>query len=213
MHRVEVYLKTHLPDARGQGLVRDIGDLGISTVADVRVREIYWLDAELKPDELDMLCRRLLADAVTQEYHYDTEFKSQDKTGPGLYSVEVAYNAGVTDPVEDSVKKAVLDLGIDGIRAVKTARRYLIRGELNKNELETICHRLLVNPIIQHVVEHEVVAFPKNPGYRFELKEIDLLGADKARFLKTARQFCFTDDELMAITAYFNKQTLNPTDA
>ena len=29
MHRVEVRLKTHLPDARGQGLAKDIQDLGI----------------------------------------------------------------------------------------------------------------------------------------------------------------------------------------
>ena len=45
MHRVEVYLKEQLPDARGQGLVRDIHDLGITTVSDVRVLDIYWLDA------------------------------------------------------------------------------------------------------------------------------------------------------------------------
>ena len=213
MHRVEVYLKNHLPDARGQGLVRDIGDLRITTVSDVRVRDIYWLDAALKPDELDMLCRRLLADPVTQEYHCDTEFRHQDKTGPGLYSIEVAYNAGVTDPVEDSIKKAVLDLGLKGVRAVKTAKRYLIRGELDKNELEVISSRLLVNPIIQHVVKHEVVAFPENPRYHFKLKEIDLLGAGKAKLSEIARQFCFTQDELGVITAYFREQGRNPTDA
>ena len=50
MHRVEVYVKENLPDARGQGLVRDIYDLGISNVADVRVMDVYWLDARLKAD-------------------------------------------------------------------------------------------------------------------------------------------------------------------
>ena len=213
MHRVEVYLKSHLPDARGQGLVRDINDLGITTVSDVRVLDIYWLDAALRPDELDMLCQQLLADPVTQEYHCDTEFKSQDKTDPGLYSVEVAYNAGVTDPVEDSITKAVLDLGIKDVRAVKTAKRYLIRGELSKNELEVISSRLLVNPIIQHVVEHEVVAFPESPRYHFKLREIDLLGAEGAKLSEIAQQFSFTKDELEAIAAYFKKQERNPTDA
>lgn len=68
MHRVEVRLKSDQPDARGLGLVKDIHDLGITAVSDVRVEDIYWLDADLLPDELDLICRRLLADPVTQEY-------------------------------------------------------------------------------------------------------------------------------------------------
>ncbi len=68
MHRIEVRLKSHLPDARGLGLVRDIYDLGITTVSKVRVVDIYWLDAALEPDKLDLICRGLLADPVTQEY-------------------------------------------------------------------------------------------------------------------------------------------------
>ena len=71
MHRVEVRLRSHLPDPRGLGLVRDIHDLGITTVSDVRVIDIYWLDAELSAAELELICRSLLADPVTQEYRHD----------------------------------------------------------------------------------------------------------------------------------------------
>ncbi|PQP32796.1 hypothetical protein C6A36_02580, partial [Desulfobacteraceae bacterium SEEP-SAG10] len=90
--------------------VRDIHDLGITTVSDVRVVDIYWLDADLKPDELDLVCRSLLADPVTQKYQYftpstDTE-KDATRGSTQPYRVEVAYNAGVTDPVEDTVIKA-----------------------------------------------------------------------------------------------------------
>jgi len=70
MHRVEVCLKSHLPDARGLSLVKDIQDLGITAVSKVRVVDIYWLDAELEPDELDLICRGLLADLVTQDYQH-----------------------------------------------------------------------------------------------------------------------------------------------
>ena len=44
MHRVEIYLKSHLSDFRGLSLVRDIYDLGIMTVLNVRVLEIYGLN-------------------------------------------------------------------------------------------------------------------------------------------------------------------------
>ena len=209
MHRVEVYLKEQLPDAKGQGLVRDIHDLGITNVSDVRVLDVYWLDAKLKPDELELICESLLADPVTQEYRFDSDTHIKSETG--LYSVEVAYNAGVADPVEDTAMKAVLDLGIESVRAVKTAKLYLIRGQLDKNQLEIISSRLLVNPIIQHVVQKGPVAFPKNPQYSFKLEYIDLLSADKTK--KLAQQFGFTNDETKAITGYFAKQERNPTDA
>ncbi|MBE9482666.1 MAG: phosphoribosylformylglycinamidine synthase subunit PurS, partial [Chloroflexi bacterium] len=157
MHRVEVCLKPHLPDARGLGLVRDIHDLGITTVSSVRVVDIYWLDAGLPLDKLDLICRCLLADPVTQDYQCftpSTDIKGAvNKQSP---IIEVTYNAGVTDPVEDTIMKAVLDLGVDGVRAVKTAKRYLLQGQVDDEQIETICNRLLVNPIIQHIVDREL---------------------------------------------------------
>ncbi len=209
MHRVEVYVKENLPDARGQGLVRDIYDLGISDVADVRIMDVYWLDARLKAEELELVCCNLLADPITQGYRSDTD--NHSKNGDGFYSVEVAYNAGVADPVEETAMKAVLDLGIDGIRAIKTAQCYLIKGKLDEKQLETICSRLLVNPIIQHIVDRESVVFTENPQYSFKLEHIDLLGTDNNR--EIARQFGFNSHEIEAITAYFTGQGRNPTDA
>ena len=209
MHKVEVYLKEQLPDACGQGLVRDIHDLGITTVSDVRVLDIYWLDADLEPEELELICRNLLADPVTQEYRFDSDTRGQSEAG--FYSVEVAYNAGVTDPVEETAMKAVLDLDIKGIRAIKTAKRYLIKGQLDKNQLVIICNRLLVNPIIQHIVGKEPRLFPENPRYSFRLEHIDLVGADKIQ--KITLQFGFSNEESKAIVAYFTKQGRNPTDA
>ena len=76
MHRIEVRLKSHLPDARGLGLVRDIHDLGITTVSQARVVDIYWLDADLTTEELDIICRQLLADPVTQEDRKSTRLNS-----------------------------------------------------------------------------------------------------------------------------------------
>ncbi|MFC2071949.1 phosphoribosylformylglycinamidine synthase subunit PurL [Chloroflexota bacterium] len=216
MHRVEISLKNHLSDARGLGLVKDIHDLGITTISNVRVVDIYWLDADLTPDKLDLICRGLLADPVTQEYHCftlsidimgsDTEVNKQSHT------IEVAYNAGVTGPVEDTVMKAVRDLGIGSVRAVKTAKRYLLQGHLNEDQLEVICNRLLVNPIIQHVVKSEQFGFPENPQYEFRLNQVDILESGNARLLEVRQQFGFTDDELQAIKTYFHQQGRNPID-
>jgi len=212
MHRVEIRLKSHLPDAKGLSLVRDIHDLGITTVSGVRVIDLYWLDADLTTDELDLICRRLLADPVTQEYRYESSFSVGDEAGSNHHTVEVAYNAGVTDPVEDTVMKAVRDLGVGGIRSVKTAKRYFIQGSLDEDQLEAICSRLLVNPIIQHVVKSEQFGFPENPRYEFNLKHVGILESDDAGLLTIKKQFSLTDDELQAIIAYFRGEGRNPTD-
>jgi len=213
MHRVEVWLKNHLPDIRGLSLVKDIYDLGITTVSGVRVVDIYWLDADLKPAELDLVCGSLLADPVAQKVRCEPASRGECKVGTDYHIVEVAYNAGVTDPVEQTVMKAMLDLGVRGVKAVKTAKRYLIEGQLNELQLEVICNRLLVNPIIQHVVKAEPTEFPENPQYRFRLEQVNILRANEAELVEIRRQFGFTDDELQAITTYFRGQGRNPTDA
>ena len=55
IYRVEIWPKDDVPDVRGLGLVKDIQDLGIKHVSSVRVIEVYWIDAELRPGELNML--------------------------------------------------------------------------------------------------------------------------------------------------------------
>ena len=213
MHRVEVFLKSHLPDTRGLGLTRDIRDLGVTAVSGVRVVDIYWLDADLSPDRLDLVCRSLLADPVTQDYRYFTPPTGIRAKEVGVNTIEVAYNAGVTDPVEDTVLKALRDLGVSGVRAVKTGKRYLINGQLDEQQLQTISSRLLVNPIIQHVVEREQFGLPENPQYKFVLNHVDILGVGEADLREIRQKFGFTADELQAITGYFQKQGRTPTDA
>jgi len=212
MHRVEVRLKSHLPDATGLGLVKDIHDLVITTVSRVRVVDIYWLDADLSPERLKLVCQALLADPVTQEYQHEPGLSIERESGTNQYSVEVTYNPGVTDPVEETVMKAVRDLGIGDVRAIKTAKRYLIEGHLDENQLESISSKLLVNPIIQHVVKAGQFTFSENPQYSFKLNRVDILGSGEARLREIGQQFGFANDELQAIVQYFEKERRNPVD-
>jgi len=207
VHRIEVRLKSHLLDARGQGLVKDIHDLGINTVSNVHVIDVYWLDADLSREQLNLICQHLLADPVTQDYTYENH-QPENKTSTGGHTIEVAHNAGVTDPVEDSVLKAIGDLGIRDVRTVKTTRRYLIEGQLDEQQLEIICSRLLVNPIIQHVVEQGRFEFAENPQYDFSLERVDIF--KNGDILQ--QRFGFSGEESQAITVYFQQQGRNPTD-
>ena len=212
IYRVEIWPKDDVPDIRGLGLVKDIQDLGIKHVTSVRVVDVYWIDAELRPGELNMLCQKLLADPLIQNYLHEPGDMLQDKNSENRHAIEVAYNAGVSDPVEDTIMKATLDLGLNNVRAVRTAKRYIIEGKLNVNQLEIIGTRLLVNYNIQHIVDAGVVGFPQNPEYMFKLVCVDILNTTEVDRIKIGQSFGFDDTEFESIITYFNKEGRNPTD-
>lgn len=211
MHKIEVRLKSHLPDPVGRGLVKDIQDMGINSVSDVRVVDVYWLDAFLAPEKVESVARTLLADTVTQDFRIDQNTAEED-AAKGYKVVEVAYNAGVTDPVRDSVMKAIRDMGILNVRAVAIAKRYLIRGEVSQAELDTLAGRLLMNPIVQHVVNEELNQFPENPQYTFEYIKVPFLNASLEDMEKARKQFGFTNQEFEVILDYFRKAGRDPID-
>jgi len=211
MHRIEVRLKSYLPDPAGQGLVKDIQDIGISSVIDARVVDVYWLESNLAPEKLELIAGSLLADSVTQEYWYGQTEKIDERT-KGYQVVEVAYNPGVTDPVKDSVMKAIKDLGIPNVRAVATAKRYLLRGDIKPEELETIAGRLLVNPIVQHVVKEDASPFSENPQYELVSIKVPILNVPLEELEKTRKQYGFSETEFKAVIDYFRQNGREPID-
>ncbi|MFW6150273.1 MAG: phosphoribosylformylglycinamidine synthase subunit PurL [Chloroflexota bacterium] len=211
MHRIDVSLKHGVHDARGQALLGDIRDLGISSVPDVRVVDVYWLDAELSSAELHRLCQELLADPLIQDCAVDPEYQEGQKHG--RRAVEVTYNPGVTDPVEHTILKAIDDMGIPGVREAKTGSRYLIEGTVTDEELQLVTRRLLVNPIIQQVVRGGVVSFAERPRYEFKLKTIALLDPGESRLPELASRFGFSEAEMRTIVSYFRENDRDPTDA
>ncbi len=212
IHRIEIWPKAEIPDVRGLGLVKDINDLGIKTVSAVHVVDVYWLDTELESGAIDLLCRDLLADPVTQDYIYQADSQFKNRVTAECHVVEVAYNAGVTDPVEDTIMKAMLDLGLEGVQAVRTAKRYFIEGQLDEQHLETVNSRLLVNPTIQHVVKTEPMGFLQNPQYKFKSLAIDILNSNETERGKIGKSFGFDDTEFLSIIDYFRKARRNPND-
>ena len=149
--KIEVRYKPGTPDAAGQGILQDIGDLGITGVESVRTAQVYWIQGHLHARAIEQVCSELLADPVTQDYRLSNA--STDVTeaefSHTVSTVEVRFKPGVTDTVGDSVIKGIHDLNISGIESVQTGQKYWMHGNLNHSELETIAQRLLANGVIQ----------------------------------------------------------------
>ncbi|MDY6916416.1 MAG: phosphoribosylformylglycinamidine synthase subunit PurL [Chloroflexota bacterium] len=212
MFRIEVAVNPSYPDARGEGLCRDIGDLGITSVEKARVNDVYLLEGNIAEAELEAICRELLVDPVFEDFSYGRSLVAGGHDDR-LHVVEVAYNPGVMDPVEDSVKKGITDLGITSVESVKTAKRYYLWGDIARSMLDSICEKLLVNSVVQHVVtEHERVALPP-AKYEFNLAVIDLNAMSDGELMELSEGRLWLDlHEMKQIQDYYLKLGRNPTD-
>jgi phosphoribosylformylglycinamidine synthase len=117
------------------------------------------------------------------------------------------------DPVEDSVKKGIRDLGITTVTAVRTARKYLLWGEFPGDTLQSICDKLLVNSVVQHIVaKKEAVALPP-ATYRFSLETIAIDSMDDNALMELSEgRFWLNLQEMGIIQEYFRKLGRRPTD-
>ncbi len=162
--QIEVRDKSGIFDAVGVGIKKDILDLGIKTVTDVRFVQAYFIEGELSESQINLICEELLVDKISQDYSLNGLLNPQSHNR-NEFVVEVAYNPGVMDPVLESALKGIKDLGIQQKISFKTAKKYLIQGKLSDTQLKKISEKLLYNKLIQHIVNSQV------PGYRTENPE------------------------------------------
>ncbi|MCK9595013.1 MAG: phosphoribosylformylglycinamidine synthase subunit PurL [Candidatus Omnitrophica bacterium] len=209
--KIEIKDKPGIFDAIGQGVKKDIFDLGIKTVKEVSFVQIYWLEGKISQDDVHTICNQLLCDRISQEYVINPA------ADPSCLVVEVAHNPGVMDPVEDSTLKGIKDLGIDGVDAVRTAKKYLFTGDISPAQLKTISEKLLYNKLIQHIVKPQDKSGDDHSQthiYQFKLVNVPLIKASSRQLLDISAkgQLFLNLTEMKLIRDYFRKLKREPTD-
>lgn len=214
LYRIEVGPQKGFTDTLGQGIKKDIQDLGIQDVKKVEVHHIYLINAPLNPANIKLICEELLIDKITQRYIINSSFVEENLINTHL--IEVAYNPGVMDPVEESARKAISDLGFKKINSIYTAKRYVLSGKISKSTVQVITEKLLYNKVIQHIIQTSEARDEESEqvDYNFKLMEVDLLKADDAKLEKLSRegQLFLNLAEMHQIRNYFYKLGRKPTD-
>jgi len=216
VYRIEIKEKSGIFDAIGEGLRKDIFDIGIKTVKKSRFIQVYNIEGSISIDEIKKICEELLVDKITQDYSIRKPQAPSHK--PHEYIIEVAYNPGVMDPVEESTLKGIQDLGVEGVSSVKTAKKYIIKGKLNVAKLKTISEKLLYNKLIQHIVDSQAASCKlqaaSEVNYQFNLITVDLLNSSDKKLKKISQdgQLFLNLSEMRQIRNYFKKLRRNPTD-
>ncbi|MBU1125001.1 MAG: phosphoribosylformylglycinamidine synthase subunit PurL [Candidatus Omnitrophica bacterium] len=214
-YKIEIEEKPGIFDAVGSGIKNDIADLGIRGISDVRFIQVFTLEGSLSKRQVTRICQELLADPVSQRFTINPK-NERPKGRKDRLVVEIAYNPGVMDPVEESTRKGIRDLGIAGASSVKTAKKYILHGKCSPHAFKIIAEKLLYNKLIQHAVTQKAgLASDSGAGrYQFHLKTIALLEATEAQLKRINKegQLFLNLEELRTIQRYFKKRGCNPTD-
>jgi len=213
LYKIEVKDKPGIFDAAGASVKKDILDLGIKAVREVRFVQVYIIEGNLSEVQIKRISAELLVDPISQNYFLDTGKPVNWQTGKQSI-VEIAYNPGVMDPVEESTIKGIRDLGIESVTSVKTAKKYILQGKLSQAQFKTISDKLLYNKLIQHIVQPSAISRQLSADYQFKLITVNLLDAtDKdLEGISKQGQLFLNLIEMRQIQGYFQKIKRNPTD-
>jgi phosphoribosylformylglycinamidine synthase II len=211
--RFEVFNKAGFADVQGNAVLGDIKELGINAIQAVQFARVYLIEADFERDFAERVAKELLTDPVCEEYYIGRSTAPAGLAKATL--IEVHLKSGVTDPVAESVTSALNDMGANP-STVRTARKYVLLGELNNKQIDTIARKVLANDCIETCVIGNQAEPPSAHTKPYELKFIhwpirDLdddgllrLSKDKDLFLNVI--------EMRTIRDYYRRIGREPTD-
>ncbi|MCK4328391.1 phosphoribosylformylglycinamidine synthase subunit PurL [candidate division WOR-3 bacterium] len=198
MRRIEIKRKDKI---RGERIKQDMHDLGLSANS-VEVLDVYLLYGDITDKQFEKIVE-IVMDSVYEEWGL-FEFPENARV------IEIALNPGVMDPVAiDSLEVArKLGIKLDGIKILK---KYIFYDTDDKT-INLAKGRILLNPLIQHVVKGE----EKLEG-KIESKQktptVDLPSMNSEELLQLSRTMglFLNQEEMKVISIYFSKEGKNPT--
>ena len=211
--RFEVFNRPGTSDVHGNGVLEDIRELGIRSVEAVQSARVFLIEAEFDKDSAQRIAKELLADPICEEYYI-----GRSKAPAGLAKatlIEVHLKSGVTDPVAESVTAALADMGIKAGN-VRTARKYVLLGELSHKQIAMISQKILANDCIETVVVGDA-AEPPSPHLKpYELKivrwPICKLDDDALLALSKEKDLFLNLVEMKTIQQHYRDLGREPTD-
>ncbi|MHC4704095.1 MAG: phosphoribosylformylglycinamidine synthase subunit PurL, partial [Planctomycetota bacterium] len=121
----------------------------------------------------------------------------------------------VTDPVAESVMAAVADMGVEA-EHVRTARKYVLLGEIGQKQIETIAKKILSNDCIEDcIIGNE--AEPPSPHlkpYELEIVHWPVCDLDDDALVELSKEkdLFLNLVEMQTIQKYYRELGREPTD-
>ncbi|MHC4499730.1 MAG: phosphoribosylformylglycinamidine synthase subunit PurL, partial [Planctomycetota bacterium] len=129
--------------------------------------------------------------------------------------IEVHLKSGVTDPVAESVMTAIADMG-QSAGHVRAARKYILLGDISREQTDTIAKKILANDCIEVcVIGNE--AEPPSPHlkpYEMQVVHWPIRGLDDDGLVKLSKEkdLFLNLVEMQTIQKYYQELGREPTD-
>ncbi len=215
-HRIEVALKDHVRDPRGERISREIEHFFHLGGINVRTIDVYTVDAILPEGGLEKAAAEPFCDPVIQFSTIDTP-AARDFD----FLIEVGYRPGVTDNIGRTAREAIeyiTGVSFNAGEGVYTSVQYLVKGTLTRAEAETIATGLLCNTLIQRYQVYEFEEIKKLGGVKTfvpkvtgranaEVREIDMNVSDE-ELMRISKDgvLALTLEEMLIIQSQFRDE-------
>ncbi len=124
------------------------------SVKEILSSNLYYVSGNLTKETINKSINLLFKDKIVEKhkiYKMPSNNNKKKKTlnkKSNLWEVEVFYKKEVTDPDTSYILKALKDIKINADN-VRTGYRYVVKGNLSYNEIESFSKRYLANVVIQ----------------------------------------------------------------
>lgn len=212
--RFEISSKQGFLDVHGKDVLEDIRQLNIDSVKDVISEKVFLIEGDFDQAFAERIAGELLSDPVCQDSYIG---KSSVPAGPMPATlIEVHLKSGVTDPVAESVRSALSDMGAGQVASVRTARKYVLLGNVSEQEKEMIARRILANDCIEDVIDG-ADAEPPSPHtepYEMKLTQIPIRDLSDEQLMQLSKDMdMFLNlKEMQTIQNEYRKLDREPTD-
>jgi phosphoribosylformylglycinamidine synthase len=211
--RIETVNQPDYPDVHGQEIKHEIEMLGIRSIDAIQSIRVTLLEGDLREDDLNRIGKELLADPVSEDY-----LTGLSAPPPGLAQAtlfEVHLKPGVMDPVANSTKLAICDLGIK-VSSVRTVRKYIILGSLNEKQKKLIAEKVLGNDCIEDVLVGNENDPPsphlKSYDLNIHIEPISSLNDEELMDLSLRMDMFLNLAEMKTIQDHYRRLQREPTD-
>jgi phosphoribosylformylglycinamidine synthase II len=214
---IDIYPAPGQPDRLAQQVAADARDLGLARDLNVTSASGYLIQGPLDEQQIQRLADALFVDRIVERAvvaRVGDEVLSRPPREAAILA-HVLPKPGVMDPVAQSARAAIADLGLS-VEAVRTLRKFWL-ANFSANKLPTLASKVLANDAIEQVIVGPLKFNHLDAGstYNFKLVEVPLCNMDDAGMEKLSRegQLFLSLAEMQTIQSHFRELGRDPTDA
>lgn len=193
-------------DVTGQNVTLEAQHtIGMPDLERVRTARVYRLEGTSE-EGAKILAETLFAEPIDQIYTLNHPLITD-----ASHIVEVAYKPGVMNPEAASIMKSAKDLGIE-LTAADSSIEYAFYGTLEREQVDEVVNRLLVNKIVERVVyeKPKTLIITGEPG---AVSVVPVRTASMEQLMDLSKDKLFLDkQEMQTVQEYFQKLGRDPTD-